>query len=162
MISTEIIYTNTKHIIDIVVAKVELYGSPFRCSIHKHIHPSKKKVRGKKYGYMIYVKFNGDNFEGINDPFGYRVYTKKAAIQMVHQIEAAVHTIYRRYLREAYGHCLYTLLTSVHAYLYVHNVHGYKHFRTHLNAQGNKDFFPTFYMLREELKQINLFQPSQG
>jgi hypothetical protein len=162
MTSPEIIYTNTKNIIDIVVAKVELYGSPFRCSIHKHSYPFNKKVRGKKYGYMIYVKFKGDNFEGINNPFGYRVYTKKAAMRMVYQIEAAVHTIYRRYLREAYGHHLHTLLTSVHSYLYNHNVHGDKHFRTHLNAQGNKDFFPTFYMLCNEYKKMNLFQPCQG
>lgn len=146
MNSPEIIYHKVTGIIEIIAAKVDRYRIG-------------NKNRGKKYGYMIYVKFKEADFNNQHS-FGFRVLNKKATIRIVHQIEAANKTIYARFLREAYGHHLHKLLDSIHSHLHKHNVLGEKHFRKHYNSIGNKDYFPTFYMLCNELKQMNLFQTS--
>lgn len=148
MNSLKIIYHKIIGIIEIIAAKVDRYRIG-------------NKNRGKKHGYMIYVKFKDSDFNNQRS-FGFRVLNKKATIRIVHQIEAANKTIYARFLREAHGHHLHKLLDSIHSYLHKHNVLGEKHFRKHYNSIGNKDSFPTFYMLCNELKQMDLFQTSQG
>lgn len=148
MNSPEIIYHKVSGIIEIIAAKVERYRIG-------------TKNRGKKYCYMIYVKFKDADWDSPRS-FGFRVLNKKATMRIVHQIEAANKTIYARFLREAYGHHLYKLLDSIHSYLHKHNVLGEKHFPSHYNSIGNKDYFPTFYMLCKEFKKMNLFQTSQG
>lgn len=148
MNSPEIIYHKVSGIIEIIAAKVDRYRIG-------------TKNRGKKYCYMIYVKFKDADWDSYYS-FGFRVLNKKSTMRIVHQIEAANKTIYARFLREAYGHHLHKLLDSIHSYLHKHNVLGNKHFPKHYNAIGNKDYFPTFYMLCNELKQMDLFQTSQG
>lgn len=136
----KIIYYKVSGIIEIIIAKVN----------RLKVGP---KNRGKKYCYMICVKYKEAGFHNFSS-FGFRVLNKKAALRIANQIEAANKTIYRRYLREAYGHHLNKLLDSIRIYLYNHNVLGEKHFRTHYNSIGNKDYFPSFYSLYEKLKQI--------
>ena len=148
MNSPEIIYHKVSGIIEIIAAKVDRYRIG-------------TKKRGKKYGYMIYVKFKDADFNK-QPAFGFRVLNKKATMRIIYQIEAANKTIYARFLREAHGHHLRMLLDSIHSYLHKHNVLGEKHFRTHYNSIGNKDYFPTFYMLCKEFEKMNLFQSSQG
>lgn len=147
MNSPEIIYHKVSGIIEIIAAKVERYRIG-------------NKNRGKKYGYMIYVKFKDADWDS-HYSFGFRVLNKKATMRIIYQIEAANKTIYARFLREAYGHHLHKLLDSIHSHLHKHNVLGEKHFRSHYNSIGNKDYFPTFYMLCKEFKKMNLFQTSQ-
>ena len=152
----EIILNKRVKIADIIVAKVKIYGSPFRCSWRNKTlyRPYKKKIRGNKFGYMVYVKYEHDNFNDSAKSFGFRVYTKKAALQIAKQAEAYITNTYNNLFKCAGGHHLQSLLDIVHSKLHNHNVFGEKNFKEHHNAQGNKDYFPTFYMLTEELKKL--------
>ena len=152
----EIILNKRVKIADIIVAKVRIYDSPFRKCWRKNndFHPNKKKVRGNKSGYMVYVKYEYDHFNDDTKPFGFRVYTKKAALKIAQQTEAYIIDTYDNLFRYAGGHHLHSLLDIVHSKLHIHNVFGEKNFKEHYNAQGNKDFFPTFYMLKQELKKM--------
>ena len=152
----EIILNKRVKIVDIIIAKVKIYDSPFRCSWRNKTlyYPDKKKIRGNKFGYMVYVKYEHDNFNDSTHSFGYRVYTKKAALKIAKQTEAYIISTYNNMFKYAGGHHLQNLLDIVHSKLYHHNVFGEKNYTSHHKAQGNKDFFPTFYMLKEELKEI--------
>ena len=152
----EIILNKRVKIADIIVAKVKIYNSPFRYSWRDKTlyRPYKKKIRGNKSGYMVYVKYEHDNFNDISKSFGFRVYTKKAALQIAKQAEAYIIDTYNNLFKYAGGHHLQSLLDIVHSKLHNHNVFGEKNFKEHHNAQGNKDYFPTFYMLTEELKKL--------
>ena len=152
----EIILNKRVKIVDIIVAKVKIYKSPFRCSWRNKTlyRPYEKKIRGNKSGYMVYVKYEHDHFNDDVKPFGFRVYTKKAALKIAQQTEAYIIDTYDNLFRYAGGHHLHSLLDIVHSKLHIHNVFGEKNFKEHYNAQGNKDFFPTFYMLKQELKKM--------
>ena len=152
----EIILNKRIKIADIIIAKVKIYDSPFRCSWRNKslCYPYKKKIRGNKFGYMVYVKYEHDNFKDGSKSFGFRVYTKKAALKIAKQTEAYIISTYNNMFKYAGGHHLQNLLDIVHSKLHVHNVFGEKNYTSHHNAQGNKDYFPTFYMLKQELKKM--------
>lgn len=86
----EIILNKRVKIADIIVAKTKIYNSPFRCSWRKrtNYNPHKKKIRGNKFGYMILVKYVHDNYDDDIYSFGFRLYTKKAALHVANHIES--------------------------------------------------------------------------
>lgn len=132
--TTHIIDTYTFEGITAVFAKVELMGHPHRRSSN-YFDTSKKKSRGKKFGYIIYVMWGSNWREKELRSFGYRIYDYKVALNKFNHVCACIRTCDKT---EDDVHQLW--LASG---LLDNKTIGLKHY-------GNKDYFPTFFDFARE------------
>ena len=118
--------------INVVMVSTPLIIQPFnKCG--KNYYPGKKKQRGYKEGYLIYVSFIYDKNELDDKGFGYRCYTIKNAKHIIKMI-VALYDIFSK----NHNICDQQTFDDFWSFLYEHGVRGY----------GNKDCFPTFYDMK--------------
>lgn len=127
--------------ITIIFASCKLYDQPYR----KHsCYPEKKRRRGGlKTGYMIYI-FSGNNSDTLS--FGFRILTYRKAKKFY---ESCYSHVKNTKLKDG---CILPLWIACTCNGAIYEK------RKHIDIVkyfGNKDFFPTFYMLLMENNLIN-------
>jgi hypothetical protein len=135
---TTIIEKRVVNNITVILASCRLYNQPYR----KHnCYPSKKRRRGGiKTGYMIYI-FSGDNPDTLYKSFGYRILTYRKAKKFY---EICYSHAKNAKLKDDYILPLWSACNCNEAiYEKRKHIDLIKYF-------GNKDFFPTFYMILDE------------